>query len=80
MSVSVEHPTDRPNFYIVHGSGQSVAFSYRTIIGVNNRNGSGWFVRVNEWGPTTGKHMNYLDDGRKSERVDGATLQGMVTL
>lgn len=77
MSVSVEHPTDRPNFYIVHSAEQSVAFSYRTVIGVNNWDGEGWIVRRNEWGPTTGKHLNWLNED-KSARLEGDELLGMV--
>jgi len=72
--ISVDHPTDRPNFYIVSTPGYRVAFSYRTPVGLNRLDGSGWMVRDNEWGPTTGKHLNYLDGGDKASRVDGATF------
>lgn len=31
-------------------------------------------VRQNEWGPTTGKHINAVSGGNKTERVDFATF------
>lgn len=34
MDISVEHPTDRPNFYIVNTPKGRFAFSYRTLIAV----------------------------------------------
>lgn len=78
MQVRVEHPTDRPNFYIVHlDDGEesvSVAFSYQTPIGFNRWNGQGWQVRENAWGPTTGKHLTFLDDGDKKSRIPGPTF------
>ena len=79
MSVSVEHPTGRENFYIVWADEQAVAFSYKTIIGVNQLNGSGWLVAKNEWGPTTGKHLNYLE-ADKSKRIPQAEVEALVRI
>lgn len=62
----VEHPTDRPNFCIVHFDTASVAFSYETPIGISTD--WHWIVRENDWGPTTGKHINYLSVA-KDKRV-----------
>lgn len=44
-------------------------FSYNTIIGfqLNGRR----VVRENLWGPTTGRHLNWIDDGDKEKRVSG---------
>lgn len=78
INISVEHPTDRSNFYIVHTPHYAVAFSYRIPIGFNRFDGNGWIVRENSWGPTTGKHLNYLDDGDKSGRVEGEAFEDMV--
>jgi hypothetical protein len=78
MSVSVDHPTDRPNFTIVSTPAYRVAFSYRTIVGLNRYDGNGWLVSRNEWGPTTGKHLNWLDDGDKGSRVDHDALMAIV--
>lgn len=63
-----DHPTDRPNFtrIILPGAAlvvwlSPVAFSHK-----GRR-----VVRENTWGPTTGKHLNYVDDGDKRSRVSG---------
>lgn len=69
MNVTIEHPTNRPNFTIVYlGADFRIAFSYQTAVGVY-RTGKGWLVAESQWGPTTGKHLNYLDGGDKSARV-----------
>lgn len=63
MSVSIEHPTDRPNFSIVRVGSLSLAFSYRTIIGISVGFGP-WKVSENVWSNTTGKHLNYLNSDK----------------
>jgi len=32
-------------------------------------------VRQNDWGPTTGKHLNWIDGGNKKLRVDSDTFK-----
>lgn len=56
---SIKHPTDRPNFSIANFDWITIAFSYETMVGYQVP-GSGWVVRQNDWGPTTGKHLNHL--------------------
>lgn len=68
MRLSVEHPTDRPNFCIVRLPSVQVAFSYETPIAFAA--GGEWKVRQNHWSATTGKHLNYLDNGEKKDRLD----------
>jgi hypothetical protein len=68
MNVSIHHPTNRPNFTIVFIGDLKLAFSYNTIIGFIT-DWRGWTVSENIWSTTTGKHLNYLDDGDKSNRV-----------
>jgi len=46
-----------------------VWFSYRTPVGFLAP-GTGYVVRENAWGPTTGKHLNYLNSN-KAGRVSG---------
>lgn len=91
MNITIEHPMKTPNFTIVEfgetpsgGDGRnravsSIAFSYQTVIGV--RVGfERWKVTENYWGPTTGKHLNYLNS-EKSERLGAeefASLLGSV--
>lgn len=45
-----------------------VWYSYRTAVAIQIDDGP-IVVRRNEWGPTTGKHLNAIDDGEKSSRV-----------
>ena len=63
----INHPTDRPNFSIVNVFGITVAFSYWTMIGFQFP-GRDWVIIENQWGPTTGKHLNWLDT-RKEIRI-----------
>lgn len=46
----------------------TVWFSYKTPIAFRV-NGHERVVRENTWGPTTGKHLNAIDDGDKRNRV-----------
>lgn len=32
-------------------------------------------VRENDWGPTTGKHLNAIDDGDKKSRIGGKEFE-----
>lgn len=75
--MSVEHPTDKANFYIVWTQHWAIAFSYQTIIGVNALKGKGWLVSVNEWSTTTGKHLNHLDRD-KSKRVPHSNVLALA--
>lgn len=49
-------------------AGLTVYFSYRTPVAFRGR-GHGLVVCQNDWGPTTGKHLNWIDGGEKSRRV-----------
>lgn len=69
--VTIKHPTDRPNFALVYLPTITVAFSYETPIAYNDLYGVAWVVRENEWGATTGKHLNFIDDGKKAARIPG---------
>lgn len=42
-------------------------FSYRTVIAISKP--GVLIVSQNEWGPTTGKHLNWIDGGDKKNRV-----------
>lgn len=43
-------------------------FSYRTLVAFRRR-GAALIVSENCWGPTTGKHLRWIDDGDKKARV-----------
>ena len=49
-------------------------FSYRTLIAFQKK-GCKQVVRENDWGPTTGKHLNAIDHGPKSERLPAAAFE-----
>lgn len=51
-----------------------VWFSYRTPVAFQVDHESP-VVRQNEWGPTTGKHLNAIDDGDKANRIDREAFQ-----
>lgn len=44
-------------------------FSYQTLVAFFGPK-NGRVVQRNYWGKTTGKHLNWIDHGRKDERVD----------
>lgn len=74
MLVNIAHPTGRENFSRVEVGPLTIWFSYSTPIAYNLP-GEGTVVRRNEWGPTTGRHMNEIDGGsadRRAARIDGA--------
>lgn len=47
--------------------GNTFWFSYKTLIAF--RAGPNRYVRTNDWGPTTGKHLNAIDGGDKKARL-----------
>lgn len=67
-NISINHQAN--NFTELALGDLTIWFSYRTPIGFMFP-GEGRVVRVNEWGPTTGKHMNKIDDGDKTSRING---------
>jgi len=49
-------------------------FSYKTVVGFDDGI-QGTFVRENDWGPTTGKHLNWLDGGDKKGRLPSEAFE-----
>ena len=71
MQVAISHPTNRPNFTEVTVGDVTLWFSYETVVGFRDwRTGRGLRVTQNYWGPTTGKHLNWIDNGDKASRLD----------
>jgi hypothetical protein len=68
LDVSVYHPTDRPNFCTVTVGKIQIYFSYETPIAFRHAK-TGFVVRENDWGPTTGKHLNHISS--KEQRISG---------
>lgn len=62
--------------------GRDFYFSYSTLVAVYVP-GKGRIVRENDWGPTTGKHLNWIDGGDKRSRLSKerfkATLNEWLT-
>jgi hypothetical protein len=54
--------------------GLRVWFSYSTPIAFSTP-GHGRVVRQNDWGPTTGKHLNMIDGGDKKNRLDSEEFE-----
>ena len=44
-------------------------FSYDTLVAFRSNKSYKLYVRENVWGATTGKHLNWIDGGNKSERL-----------
>jgi hypothetical protein len=44
-------------------------FSYKTLVAFR-KTGNERVVHENDWGTTSGKHLNAIDDGDKKSRVD----------
>lgn len=75
MDVSISHPTNRPNYSEVTIGDVELFFSYRTLVAFRTPE-SGLVIRTNAWGPTTGRHLNYISTTR--DRVNGETFREMV--
>jgi len=54
-----------------------IYFSYKTPIAFYTPSG-GYVVRQNDWGVTTGKHLNAIDGGNKAARVSGEVFEGLL--
>lgn len=52
---------------------KKIYYSYETIVAFMGYNSKGTYfgltVSENCWGPTTGKHLNWIDGGRKDKRL-----------
>lgn len=52
----------------------SIWFSYQTPVAFQRGHGP-IVARQNDWGSTTGKHLNWIDGGNKKARVSGAEFE-----
>lgn len=77
---TISHPTDRPNFTEVTVGPIDLTFSYRTVIAFRGPGEPSLVVSENCWGPTTGKHLNYVSDraGRVPRGEFEARLSAML--
>lgn len=78
MTISINHPTNRPNLTEVHVGTLTIWFSYRTPIAFRDGFDAPPTVRQNDWNVTTGRHLNWIDNGDKSSRIDGETFTRLL--
>ena len=61
------------NSICVQLGNKSIYYSYDTVVAFEGYNSKGvrfdLTVSENCWGPTTGKHLNWIDGGRKDKRL-----------
>jgi hypothetical protein len=68
------------NAKVVTLMGTKFYFSYETLVAIENEDGL--IVHANEWGPTTGKHLNAIDGGgkeAKAERLSSSEFNDYAT-
>ncbi len=53
-------------------------FSYKTIVAFED--GFKTIVRVNDWGNTTGRHLNCIDNGNKADRVVSEKFEELLKM
>jgi len=53
-------------------------FSYDTVVAFNTP-ATGLKVRQNDWSTTTGKHLNWIDNGNKRERLSSDEFVCLLT-
>ena len=68
MNIEIEQI--KPNFTKINVGALTVWFSYETPIAFKNGTWSTLVVSENVWGPTTGKHLNYIDGGTKEAKAN----------
>ena len=63
--------------HMLKGNRLELFFSYDTLVAFSlNGNLS---VRKNEWGVTTGKHLNLIDNGNKKERLEYSAFSAALS-
>lgn len=55
-------------------AGDSFWFSYKTLVAFQKGHGD-IVVHRNDWGTTTGKHLNCIDDGNKKARLSAKDFE-----
>ncbi len=52
-------------------------FSYQTVIAFDHPS-TGLVVRKNDWSTTTGKHLNWVDNGNRAKRLCGEEFEAKL--
>jgi len=72
-----EGMTPRANTIAVQVGAIEYYFSYRTLVAFHAPS-TGLVARKNDWGATTGKHLNWIDGGAKKDRLDAQAFQAKL--
>ena len=57
---------------------RTIYYSYDTVVAFKGENSKGKAfncVHMNDWGTTTGKHLNWIDGGTKEKRLNDDDFQ-----
>lgn len=65
------------NSLMVEIGALTLYFSYETVVAFESPE-SGRLVRQNDWSTTTGKHLNWIDGGKKKERIPGPEFESKL--
>lgn len=74
LSLEIGHT---PNYARVDVGPITLWYSYRTVIAFHVSGGN-TTVRENDWGPTTGKHLNMIDGDDKKSRINGQEFEARL--
>ena len=69
--------TKQHNTTVVTVGRLEIYFSYETPVAYWH-DSTGLVVRENDWGPTTGKHLNWIDGGTHSQRISGVDFENQL--
>lgn len=73
VALSIGHTA---NYATVTVGNLTLHFSYETVIGMQWKSGP-VIARENDWGPTTGKHLNRIQPD-KSKRLPSAEFESVL--
>ena len=76
VGITQNYCSGSANNTLVKISGVEFYFSYKTIIAF--KVSGGLYIRENEWGPTTGKHLNAISDNKKI-RMKGDDFESFLS-
>lgn len=74
--ISFYNENSAKNAILLTINGVRFYFSYRTLVAVKYSGESA--THVNDWGTTTGKHLNWIDGGSPKTRVTGEVWDNHV--
>ncbi len=79
-TVSFYNENSAKNALLLEVNGVSFYYSYKTIVAVHVKGASFPYVIKNYWGPTTGKHLNWIDNGNKDSRFCEEDFKKLVVV